>query len=168
MNMIRNNNIAFEEESSKRIEDEFQTEFQWLFNHTSTKTQESSSPFIEKETKIRDQLNSQWISANIIVGDQERKTGKRKVFHDDSHHDLRLSLGLRPSRSQAEARSSTCWVDEEVDSSLSLSCSSPSKKKNHSTDLNYMPSKLSRLTEDYNVAKSSKAPKLASTLDLTL
>ncbi|KAF5470403.1 hypothetical protein F2P56_010921 [Juglans regia] len=160
LNMIRNNNIAFEEESSKRLE-EFQKEFQWLFNHTSTKTQKSSTPCIEKKPNNIRESNPQWISA-------ERKTGKRKGFHDDNH-DLSLSLGIRrPSRQAEASKRSTCWVDEEVDSSLSLSCSSSSKKRNYSIDLN-MPSKLiSRLTEDYNVAKSSTATKLASTLDLTL
>ncbi|KAG6629049.1 hypothetical protein CIPAW_14G056500 [Carya illinoinensis] len=161
---IRNNNIAFEEESSKRLE-EFQKEFQWLFNHTSTKTQKSSTPCIEKKPNVRES-NPQWISANIIG--EERNTGKRKGFHDDNH-DLSLSLGIRPSRQAEASKRSICWVDEEVDSSLSLSCSSSSKiKRNYSIDLN-MPSKLSRLTEYNNhVAKRSIAPKLASTLDLTL
>ena len=136
---INNINIAFSKQSSKRKLQEFHEEFQWLFNTT------------ELHGRGRE----------ITSGEDKESTGKRKCFQDDI--DLSLSLSCIRSR-QEEDHKRIPWIEEEVYSNLSLSCSSSSKKGDYSIDLN-MPSKVSRLsTEVYN----AENPKLSSTLDLTI
>ncbi|GLT71489.1 hypothetical protein SLA2020_435040 [Shorea laevis] len=147
-NMKNINNIAFSKESSKRKLQEFQEEFQWLFNHNSIEPSFNT----ELHGRGRERTSS----------GEEQNAGKRKGFHDEI--DLSLSLSCMRSRSRQGDQEDkriipSPWVEEEVDgSTFSLSCSSSSKKGNYSIDLN-MPSKLNRLTEN---------PKLASTLDLTI
>jgi hypothetical protein len=137
---MNNINIAFSKQNSKRKLQEFQEEFQWLFNSTT-----------ELHGRGRERTS----------GEDKQSTGKRKCFQDDI--DLSLSLSCIRSR-QEEDHKRIPWIEEEVDSNLSLSCSSSSKKGDYSIDLN-LPSKVSRLsTEDYN----AENPKLASTLDLTI
>jgi hypothetical protein len=164
-----NDNMAFTEQSSKRKLQEFKKDFQWLFNQNSIQTQTRSSPI---EPSFNNELhgrggertkciqNSITVNTKWVVGVGEQNTGKRKGLHDDI--DLSLSLGMS---SKLEEAKKIPWVEEEVNSNLYLSCSSPSERGNYSIDLN-MPSKLSRLVEDNSV----KSLKLASTstLDLTI
>lgn len=164
-------NIAFAEESRKLRStlQEFEEESQeWQFNYNSIKFQTRSSPMepsfsselhgrSREGTRCFSNLptaNPKWIVA------EEQTIGKRKA---SDNIDLSLSLGIRTRQEEAKRiRSGT--DQEEVDSNLSLSCSSYSKKGNYFIDLN-MPSKqLSRFTEENN----AKSLKLASTLDLTI
>lgn len=154
-----NNNLAFSKQSSKRKLQEFKEEFQWLFNHNSVRTQTRPTPV---EPSMNAELcgrgrertkcysNSFVANTNLIASEEEPNAGNRKGFHD--HLDLSLSLGIT-SREEEDER--ILWVEEEVDSNLSLSCYSSSRKGNYSIDLN-VPSKLSRFTGDNN----AKIPKI--------
>ncbi|CAL5388470.1 unnamed protein product [Camellia sinensis] len=87
-------------------------------------------------------------------------TLKRKA-EDSRCLDLDLSLSLK-SRQDEEIKKR--FGGEEVDSDLSLSLFSCSKKENSSIDLNF-PSKVSKLIEDDDITKNRT---MASTLDLTI
>ncbi|XP_040991989.1 uncharacterized protein LOC121238950 [Juglans microcarpa x Juglans regia] len=151
-----NNNIGFGEQSIKRLQ-EFKEKFPWPFNHTSIKTQTSSSPIEIDDSSLSTELHGRsgqekmkcFIDSNTavlnqtkwVVGEEQATAGKRKGLHDDI--DLSLSLSIRSRHEGANKR--ICWFHEDVDSNLSdLFCSSSSsyKKGSYSIDLNNMPSSL--------------------------
>ncbi|KAG2673050.1 hypothetical protein I3843_13G062200 [Carya illinoinensis] len=110
-----NNNIGFGEQSIKRLQ-EFKETFPWLFNHTSIKTQTSSSPIEIDDSTLSTELHGRsgqektkcFIDSNTsvlnqtkgVVGEEQITAGKRKGFHDDI--DLSLSLSIRPRHEGAK------------------------------------------------------------------
>ncbi|KAK9280467.1 hypothetical protein L1049_014159 [Liquidambar formosana] len=164
--LYMNNYSTSSEQNGKRTHDEFQEKFGLLCNlesiHTKTTSmllQSSSTTQLHGrgEEQMRCFNNSTTLDTNWSIHGEESTTAKRK----SPYKDIDLNLSLKMKSRQEGVREIA--GDEEVDSNLSLSLSSLSKKENDSTDLN-MPSKLSRL-KGY---KNTKNPSLASTLDLTL
>ncbi|KAF5446676.1 hypothetical protein F2P56_032285 [Juglans regia] len=119
-NNIGFNNIGFGEQSIKRLQ-EFKEKFPWPFNHTSIKTQTSSSPIEIDDSSLSTELHGRsgqektkyFIDSNTavlnqtkwVVGEEQATAGKRKGFHDDI--DLSLSLSIRSRHEGANKR--ICW-----------------------------------------------------------
>ncbi|KAJ0083563.1 hypothetical protein Patl1_31051 [Pistacia atlantica] len=151
-----NENFPFTEPSIRRTRG-LPEDFQLSYDRNSIHTRSSTCNGIEERIKCFNYPITSSDTKWRTKGEDEKNTTKRIAQNHQDDLDLSLSLGLK----LREDKGKLYWGEEEVESNLHLSLSSPpSKREVFSTNLR----KRGRLKEDCDTIN----PKLASTLDLTI